>query len=197
MVPQVATASFVPASPMRRTAHIRTYAKDASQRRNWVGAHRWCRRPVSEEIALAFLQPVLHLATLAVHVLIEEARRSVRGVDVRDDEARVGCALGPLGLADHAPFRAPALARAIREVGEDARPLASSFGAALALRISGASLTTRRLLPARPSTGHVGFFNLVRKIGYCTAVIVVRAFERCDKAIEGHGSSWIASIATS
>lgn len=77
MVPQVATASFVPASPMRRTAHIRTYAKDASQRRNWVGAHRWCRRPVSEEIALAFLQPVLHLATLAVHVLIEEARRSV------------------------------------------------------------------------------------------------------------------------
>ena len=70
---------------------------------------------------MALLDPVLHLTTLTVDVLIEEARIAISMLEIGDDEARVGIAARPFGLADNAPFAAPALERAVFEVGEVAR----------------------------------------------------------------------------
>ena len=122
MVPQVARASSVPArrdAAQRAHEHIGHGGEPQPQ---LVGAHGRRRRAVGEQVELALLDAVLHVAARAVDVLVEDAAPRPRvAIERGDDEARVGLALGPLGLADHAPLAAPALARAPREVLEAAR----------------------------------------------------------------------------
>ena len=79
----------------------------------------------------ALLEPVLHLAALAVHGLVEEAGRAECGVDIGDDEARVGSAVRELGFPDDATHDRPALARPISKVGEHPRRLAGPLHLAL------------------------------------------------------------------
>src|SRR5690348_12395257 len=76
-----------------------------------VGAHRGRRGAVGEEIELALLDAVLHLAAGAVEVFIERAGVRALWRERRDDKTRIGLAARPLGLADDTPDAAPAVAR--------------------------------------------------------------------------------------
>ena len=71
----------------------------------------------------ALLEPVLHLAALAVDGLVEKAGRAEWGMDIGDDEARVGPTVRELGLPDDATLGRPTLARPISKVGEHSRQL--------------------------------------------------------------------------
>src|SRR5271155_4926356 len=64
-----------------------------------VGAHGCGRGSVGEQVALAFLDPVLHLAAGAVDLLIEKAGARLGLVQRGDDEARIGLAVCPSALA--------------------------------------------------------------------------------------------------
>src|SRR6185436_3256662 len=61
---------------------------------------------------------VLHLAAGAVEVLVEGAGVGTLGFERGHDKARIGLALGPLGLADDPPAAAPAVERRPQEVLE-------------------------------------------------------------------------------
>ena len=82
MVAQVARSRSVPASAIRRHAGgvlpARRAHQDVGKRREphaqLVGAHRRRRHAVAEQIGLRLLDPVLHLAALAVDVLVEGPR---------------------------------------------------------------------------------------------------------------------------
>ena len=71
-----------------------------------VGAHGGCGGPVGEQVELALLDAVFHLASGAVEVLVEVP--PVDGVPAErgDDEARIGAARKPLRLADDAALAA-------------------------------------------------------------------------------------------
>src|SRR5580692_4671789 len=81
-----------------------------------VGAHRGRRRAVGEQIELAFLDAVLHLATGAVDHLVEVLRGNLARLERGDDEARVGITAGDLGFTDDAAVAAPAVQRRPSEV---------------------------------------------------------------------------------
>ncbi len=85
-----------------------------------VGAHGIGGGAVGEQIELAFLDAVFHLATSAVDRLVEIFSAPVFFPQRGDDEARVGFIAGPLRLADHAPLTAPTIQRTPAEVPKDA-----------------------------------------------------------------------------
>jgi hypothetical protein len=78
----------------------------------------------AQEVALAFLDPVLHLAARAVDFLVEKAAVGSGFAQRGDDETRVGLALGPFRLADHPTPARPAVEGRIAEVLEAAGRLA-------------------------------------------------------------------------
>ena len=78
--------------------------------------------------------PVLHLAAGAVDLLIEKAAVRLGLAERGDDETRVGLALGPFRLADHATAARPAVERGIAEVLEAAGGLAGARRLFLGLR---------------------------------------------------------------
>src|SRR5258708_40100131 len=86
------------------------------------------RGAVGIQIELAFLDAVFHIAAGAIDVLVEVARRRLGTLQRGDDEARIGLALGPLGLGDDATPAAPTVDRAPLEVLEAARRLAALLG---------------------------------------------------------------------
>ena len=65
-----------------------------------VGAHGGCGGAVGEEVELAFLDAVLHLASGAVELFVEDPPVDDGPAQRGDDEARVGAAREPLRLAD-------------------------------------------------------------------------------------------------
>ena len=85
-----------------------------------VGAHGGGRGAASEEIELALLDAVLHLAAGAVDALVEAAGVDLGGTQRGDDEAWVGRATGPFGLADDAPPARPAVEGGPAEVAKAA-----------------------------------------------------------------------------
>ena len=100
------------------------------------------RCAVGEEIELAFLDPVLHLAAGAADRLAEIGARNFARLERGDDEAGIGLALGPFGLADHPPVTVPTVECASCEVTEPAGRL--SGGGALRLGGRGQLLQRRR-----------------------------------------------------
>ena len=99
-----------------------------------VGAHGRGRGSVGEQVALALLDPVLHLAAGAVDLLVEKAAVGLGPAQGGDDEARIGLALGPFRLADHPAPARPAVERRIAEVPEAAGGLAGRGRLRLGLR---------------------------------------------------------------
>src|SRR5215212_10161588 len=96
IVPHVAAASAVWASPIRRKAHRSTpaFAGAGSGHRGkpqpqLVGPHAGCRGPISKEVALALFDSVLHLAPGAIEVLIERPRGPLVGLERGHQKARV------------------------------------------------------------------------------------------------------------
>ncbi len=90
---------------------------------------------VREEVELALLDAIFHLATSAVELFVE--RLGFPGICLQrgHDEARVGAfvaaARHPLRLGDHPPAAVPAVFRCPAEVGEAALRLAGCFGVML------------------------------------------------------------------
>jgi hypothetical protein len=84
-----------------------------------VGVHDRNRYPDGEQVALAVLDPFLHLAAGAVKLLVEEAAVRLGFLEGGDDEARVGLASCPFRLADH-PSPARPVKRGVAEVLEAA-----------------------------------------------------------------------------
>src|SRR5262245_16669867 len=75
----------------------------------------------TEHVDLTFLDAVLHVATGAVELLVEEAGRCVALLERGNDEARVRLAARPLGFGDHAALSPPAVKRRPGKVLEAAR----------------------------------------------------------------------------
>ncbi len=116
-----------------------------------VGAHGRGRGAVGEQVALAFLDPVLHLAAGAIDLLVEKAAVGPGLAERGDDEARVGLALGPFRLADDAPPARPTVERGVAEVLEAAGGLAGRFASSSACASSTQISSTSRALRARPN----------------------------------------------
>ena len=138
MVPQVASAKLGAGeadAAQRAQQHIGHRGEPQAQ---LVGAHGGGRGAVGEQVELALLDAVLHLAAGAVDLLVEVRASQLGSAERGDDEARIGLALRPLGLADDAAPAAPALARRPQEVLEAAR------------RLAGGRALGRRPRPARP-----------------------------------------------
>src|SRR5579863_739504 len=70
MVPQVASANWVCAKPMRRSAQSSNIGHRGKPQAELVGPHGGGRCAVGEQIELT-LDPVLHLAARAVDLLVE------------------------------------------------------------------------------------------------------------------------------
>src|SRR5262249_60719258 len=92
-----------------------------------IGAHCGGRGAVGEQIELALLDAVLHLATGAIDLLVEMAGLVLGARQRSDEKARVGAAAGPFGLRDNSPLAAPAVQGRPREVLEAARWPAGPF----------------------------------------------------------------------
>jgi hypothetical protein len=110
---------------------------EANPSRNWLAriVAALVRPHPTQQSCRALLDPVLHLATGAIHPLVERASIRSGGLQWGDDEAGIGTALAaarhPLGLGDDAPAAAPAVARRPAEVGEAAGGPAGGFGVVL------------------------------------------------------------------
>ena len=72
-----------------------------------VRAHAVRRGAVGEQVELALLDAVLHLAALAGQVLVQAPGVIFPGSERGDDETRIGLAVGPFGLAADPAFAAP------------------------------------------------------------------------------------------
>src|SRR3954463_3736953 len=92
-----------------------------------IGPHGGCRGAVSEQVQLAFLDPVLHLAAGTVDPLIQPPGVDLGGCQRGDDEAWIGRARAPFGLADDAPDAAPTVQGGPAEVPEATGGLAGSL----------------------------------------------------------------------
>ena len=128
MVPQVASANWVCASPMRRKRAEQHIGHRGKPQAELVGPHGGGRGAVGEQIELALLDTVLHLAAGAVDLLVEAPPIDLRRRERGDDEARVGLVARHLGLADDAAFPAPTVQRRVAEVLEAARRPAAADG---------------------------------------------------------------------
>ena len=120
IVPQVAAARPVWASPMRRTAHTSTPAfagagsgEGGEPQAQVIGAHGGGTCAVSIKVELTLLDAVLHVPAGAVEVLIECPGRPLIGFERGDEEARIGTAVAaarhPLRLGDDPPTARPAV----------------------------------------------------------------------------------------
>ena len=74
-----------------------------------VGPHGRRRGAVGEQIGLAFLDAVLHLAARAVEVFVERLARQPSRLQRGDEEARIAFAARPFGLADRPGAGRPAV----------------------------------------------------------------------------------------
>ncbi len=90
-----------------------------------VGAHGVGRAAVGEEVELAFLDAVLHVASGAVEFFVEGPPVDGGRVQRGDEEARVGTTREPLGFADDTALARPTVQGAIAELGEQAGRLAA------------------------------------------------------------------------
>src|ERR1700731_5282528 len=102
IVPQLARANWVCCRATRRRAqsadqYIGHRSEPQSQ---LVGAHRLGRGAVGEQVELAFLDAVLHVAAGAVDLLVEMTGLVCGTRQGGHDKARVGVAAGPFGLAE-------------------------------------------------------------------------------------------------
>ena len=95
-----------------------------------VGAHGGGRRAVGEEVALALLDAVFHLAASAVDLFVEVAGAGLGGFERGDDEAGVFLAGGVLGLGDDPAPAAPAVERRPHEVVREIAAIGHQAGAA-------------------------------------------------------------------
>src|SRR4051794_6103184 len=86
-----------------------------------VGSHGPARGPVSEQVGLALLYAVPHVAAGAIDLLVEMARSGLLRLERGDHEARVAFALRPLGLRDHPAPARPRVQRRPEEVLEAPR----------------------------------------------------------------------------
>src|SRR5206468_12553551 len=100
-----------------------------------------------------------HLATPTVDPLIQPPGVDLGGCQRSDDEARIGFALGPLGLADDAADAAPTVQGGPAEVLEAAGGLAGSFRRGLRGRPAGRELGCQARI-ARPAEG------LIHAVGF-------------------------------
>src|SRR3954466_10028546 len=92
-----------------------------------IGAHGGRRGAISKQVQLAFLDPIFHLTTGTVDPLIQPPGVDLGGWQRGDDEAWIGLALGPFGLADDAPDAAPTVQGGPAEVLEATGRLAGSL----------------------------------------------------------------------
>ena len=67
-----------------------------------VGAQTMRRSAVGEQVELAFLDAIFHLAALAIEVFAEAAGVILAGAERGDDETRLRLAVGPFGPGDDA-----------------------------------------------------------------------------------------------
>jgi len=89
---------------------------------------------------LTFLDAVFHVAAGAVDLLVEKAAIGLGWLERGDDEARIGLALCPFRLADHAATARPAVERRIAEVLVTAGGLAGRGRLRLGLKEFGGDL---------------------------------------------------------
>ena len=89
MVPAVACASSVPCNAMRRKAVHEHIGQRCEPQPQLVGAQARRRGPVREEIELAFLDAVFHLAAGAIDFLVKLLCFNVFARQRGDDEARI------------------------------------------------------------------------------------------------------------
>ena len=125
-----------------------------------VGAQGVGGGAVGEEVGLALLDAVLHLASCAIDRLIEVLCFGRLGIEAGDEEAGIGVALGAFGLGDDPAPAAPAIERTPHELLEAPRRPAggvallgsfSQFGGDLGFEagIAGQSLPSRKRGPNR------------------------------------------------
>ena len=108
IVPQLARANWVCARPMRRSAHEQHIGERGKPQPQLVGPHGRGRGAVGEQIELALLDAVLHLAARAIDLLVEVPGLELLERQRGDHKAWIGFAAGPLGLGDDAALAAPA-----------------------------------------------------------------------------------------
>src|SRR5258705_7651270 len=101
----------------------RNAVRDRSESLSAINRNTCPQSPESAQVDLTFLDAVLHLAAGAVDFFVEMA--AIVFGRRRDNEARIGFALGPLGLGDDAPLAAPALSGPPGKILELARRPAS------------------------------------------------------------------------
>src|SRR5260221_9994218 len=89
-----------------------------------IGPDGGGRGAVRIKVELTLLDPIFHLAARAVDVLVEIFGSALGALERGDDEARIGLALGPLGLGDDPALTTPAAPCLILELPEGARRLA-------------------------------------------------------------------------
>src|SRR3954452_86108 len=93
------------ANPTQRTEqHV---GKRGEPQAQLIGPHGGGRGAVCEQVQLAFLDTVLHLAAGAVDPLVQPPGVDLDRWQRGDDEARIGLALSPFSLADDAANAAP------------------------------------------------------------------------------------------
>src|ERR671910_3586968 len=117
-VPQVASANWVVGEADAAQCAEQDIGHGGEPQPQLVGAHGGRRGAGGEQVQLAFLHPVLHVAAGAVDALVERTGVAFAGLERGDDEARVGLAAGPLGLADDASSARPAVEGGPAEVAE-------------------------------------------------------------------------------
>src|SRR3954451_20129394 len=124
IVPHVAAASAVWASPIRRRAHRRTYAIEANHSRSWLArmlaaeVRSAKRSPWHSLIRFSISDAVLHLAPGTVEILIERPRSPLVGLERGHQKAWVRLASDPFRLGDHPSAARPRLLRGPEEVPE-------------------------------------------------------------------------------
>src|SRR3954453_6519654 len=104
-----------PDPAQRAQQHI---GKRSEPQAQLIGPHGGRGSAISEQVQLAFLDTVLHLAAGTVDPLIQPPGIDLGGCQGGDDKERIGLALGPLLLADDAPDAAPTVAGGPAEVPE-------------------------------------------------------------------------------
>jgi hypothetical protein len=88
-----------------------------------VGAYLGGRGTIGIEVELTLFDPVLHIATRAVELLVKVFGFAFGAGERSHDEARIGLALGKLSLGNNPPFPAPITARLVPEIFEAPRRL--------------------------------------------------------------------------
>src|SRR3954453_16774454 len=127
MLPQLARANWVKAKPIRRSAQSSTLGKRGEPQAQLIGPHGGGRGAVCEQVQLAFLDTVFHLAAGAVDPLVQPSGVDLDRGQRGDDEARISLALSPFSLADDAANAAPTVQGGPSEVPEAASRFAGSL----------------------------------------------------------------------